>query len=288
VPDPFLPGVFNPIEPKLPLGPFGIVLGIVQFIAQLLGFGSIDLRPITSAINNTWANLAVGAAFLYNTLGTIFDFIKKIFSIIYNALKHIIVDVLHGHLLQALKDIQKLFHDLHTLFKPILDAIQWLRDKFYKYIYPWIRHVQQVLAIVRVILSALRLLGVKWAAKLDQQIGQIQGYVTDVLQGIVGTLNQASTWLNFALDPLGIIRRDFFSNSLFSSALQVRNTIDFGKDRYLTASEAQNTHDDVSMAGGGAAVLTRNTDGSVSYSAASQRINDGYKAAWNSYGGPNI
>jgi hypothetical protein len=148
--------------------------------------------------------------------------------------------------------------------------------------------VQNVLSVIRVILSAFRLLGAKWAAKLDADIQKIQGYITSALQGIVGTLNQVSTWLNFALDPLGIVRRDFFNRSMFSNLLQTRNAINFGKDRFLTASEAQATQDRGAYRAGGAAVLTPNPDGSVTYSSASQDLNTRIDQAWNSFGAPKV
>ena len=275
-----------PIVPKLPLGPLGVIIGIVQFIMNLLGFGSIDLRPIEKAINNTWANLAVGAAFLYNTLGAIYDFLKKLFKIVYDALKHIISDVLHGHLRDLLHDIQGLFKQLRQLFGPIIDFLTRLRMWYYKYIYPWIRLVQQILSTVRVILSAFRLLGAKWAAKLDADIQKIQGYITAFTSAIVSTLNAATTWLNFITDPLGLMRKSFFQNSMLGNLKTVFNSVNFGKDRYLSASEAANNDGDRAMAGGGAAILTRNSDGSVTYSDASQRINDAGIKEWNAYGNP--
>ena len=283
---PYFPKIPDKIAPKLPLGPIGIVIGIVQLIMQLFGFGQPDLKPITKALNNTWANLASVAAFLYNVFTDVLTFLKKMLQIIFDALKHIISDILHGHLLNALQDIQKLFHSLQDLFQPILKFIAKVRGWYYKYIFKYVKLVQNILSAVRVILSAFRLLGAKWAAKLDADIQRIQSYITATMQAIVGTLNQATTWLNFALDPLGIVRRDFFSRSMFGSLLQTRNAINFGKDRYLTASEAQNTQEDRSFAKGGAAVLTRNADGSVAFSDASKRINQAGDAAWDSYGAP--
>lgn len=287
---PFLPGEggFTPIIPKLPLGPLGIVIGIVEFIASLFGFGGPNLKPITDAVNNTWANLAVGAAFLYNAVGFLTDFFKKLIGIIAAAIQHIISDIIHGHLLAVIKDIQAMFHALQELFGPILRLIERLRGYFYKYIYKWIKLVQDILSTVRVILSAFKLLGAQWAAKLDADIAKIQGYITSVLQGITGTLNMATTWLNFALDPAGLMRRDFFNNTLMNSAPALERALGLGKDRGLTASESANTDGDRAMLKGGAAVLTRNADGTVNYSDASKRVNANLDRAWNSYGPPSV
>jgi hypothetical protein len=278
----FIPGT-TPLPP--PIDPVSIVLDIIGFILRIFGIGGVNLDALTKAVNTTWTNLVFTSTFLYNALRSFWDFARRLLKTILDGLTHIISDILHGHLLQALRDIQKLFHDLHDLFKPILDFIDKLRGWYYKYIYPWVKLVENILSFVRVVLSAFRLLGAKWAAKLDADIAKIQGWISQFNQGVVGTLNSVSTWINFALDPFGIIRKDFFSATTFSQLGTVRRAVGFGGDRYLTASEAANTQGDRAMLGGGAAVLTRNTDGSVTYSDASKRINDGYNAAWKDYGG---
>lgn len=280
---PFLWG--GPVEIGTPGSPISVIFGFVDFIVQLLGLGGPDISSLVTATNSTWANLVSGTTFLYNALGFLSRFIEKLISILVRGITHIISDILHGHLLQALKDIQKLFHDLHDLFKPILDFIDKLRGWYYKYIYPWVKLVENILSFIRVVLSAFRLLGAKWAAKLDADIAKIQGWISQLNQGVVGTLNSISTWMNFALDPFGIIRKDFFSATSFANLGTIRHALTFGNNRYLTASEAANTDGDRSMIAGGAAVLTRNADGSVTYSDASQRVNAGYETAWKEYGG---
>jgi hypothetical protein len=277
---------FREITPKLPTGPFGIIIGIVQFILQLFGLGGVDLKPLSDAINNTWANLAVAGAFLYNAIGRITDFLKKLISILIDGLKHIISDILHGHLLAALKDIQAMFHAIHELFKPIIDEIIKLRGYYYKYIFKWVKRIEDVLSIVRVILSAFRILGFKWAAKLDADIQRLQGYITSTLQGIIAPLNLAITWLNFITDPTGIFRKDVFNGTLFNTLPQLWRALSFGKDRQLTASQAQEIADDRGMTRTKDGVLTRNADGSVTYSAAAIRQNDRMDAAWDFYGLP--
>jgi hypothetical protein len=280
----FEPGI-GP-APLPPFNPVAIVLDLIGFILRALGLGSPDLSVFTQAINNSWANFVVATGFLWNYLRSIYLFLQSLAQIIFNGLKHIISDILHGHLLDAIHDIQKLFHAIHDLFAPIIKFIATLRGWFYKYIYPWIKLAQDILSAIRVILSAFRILGAQWAAKLDADIARIQGYLTASLQAITGTLNQASTWLNFMTDPLGILRRGFFSNTLFSTLSSVRRAVTFGRDRFLSASEAQNTQGDKNMLHGGATVLTRNADGTVTFSDASARINDGLDKAWDSYGPP--
>jgi len=278
----FLPGV-DPLPP--PVDPLSFVLDIVGFILRLFGIGGVNLDAMTKSINTSWTNLVFTTTFLNNALRSFWDFMRKLAMTIIDGLTHIISDILHGHLLQALKDIQALFHALHDLFKPILDFLQKLHDWFYKYVYKWIRLVQDILSTIRVILSIFQFLGAKWAAKLDADIQKIQSFLTTGLQLITGTLNQVSTWLNFALNPFGLISNAVWKGTAFTSlTTQIRSTV-FGQNRALSASEQQNVVDDRNMIAGGAAILTRNQDGSVTYSAASQRVNSGYDSGWQAYGG---
>jgi hypothetical protein len=168
---------------------------------------------------------------------------------------------------------------LGKLLKIIAQVQAW----YIKYIYRYVKMVEDIISRIRVVLSLFRLLGIKWAAKLDADLARIQGYLTTALQAIVGTLNTVSTWLTLITDPAGIIRKDFFTGTLFSSLGAVKRAANFGQDRALSASEAQATDEDMSLAKGGQAVLTQNADGSVSLSSASQRIKDAGVAAHDYY-----
>jgi hypothetical protein len=278
----FLPGIIPELPP--PFDPTTLLIDIVGFIAQLFGLGGNQLKAVNEAIKTTWTNLVLTTGFLYNAVRSVLGFLQKLLKIIVDGLKHVISDVLHGHLLAVLKDLQAMFHAIHDLFAPILKFIAQVQAWYIKYIYRYVKMVEDIISRIRVVLSLFRLLGIKWAAKLDADLARIQGYLTTALQAIVGTLNTVSTWLTLITDPAGIIRKDFFTGTLFSSLGPVRSAMTFGQDRALFASEASNTAGDRGMIDGGAAILTRNKDGSVSYSDASKRINSGYDAAWSYYG----
>jgi len=270
------------IRPK-PFDPTTLLIDIVQIILQILGLGGDPIKPVREAVKTTWTNLILSAGFLYNTTRAVMVFLDKLVKIVVEGISHIISDIIHGHLKAVLQDLQNLFHAIHDLFAPILKFIAQVQAWYIKYIYRYVKMVEDIISRVRVVLSLFRLLGVKWAAKLDADLARIQGYLTTALQAIVGTLNTVSTWLTLITDPAGIIRKDFFTGTLFSSLGSVKRAANFGHDRTLTASEAQATDEDVSLAKGGRAVLTQNADGSVTLSPASQRIRDAGVAAHDYY-----
>lgn len=249
----------------------GIISDAISFLVSLVN-GVIQI--LDAVFTSIW-NVIV------NVVGTIVSVFQKLGTFFVHLWSDYIKPAIHG--------LIDLYHEisarLHQIFDPLIRIIQRVRTWFYRYIYPWIRLAQQILSAIRAVLALFRILGARWAAKLDADIQRIQGYLTTALTDIVGTLNSVSTWLNFALDPFGLIRKDFFSASAFGNLGTIRHALTFGNNRYLTASEAANTDGDRNMIAGGAAVLTRNADGSVTYSDASKRINAGYDTAWKEYGG---
>lgn len=241
---------------------------MVSIIGDLISL----LNAVFSAIWQALVNLV-------NALVSVFQRLAAFFAHLWNDyIKPAIQGLLH--LYQAIRDW------LAHLLGPLLRIINRIRNFYYRYIYKWVKLVENILSVVRVFLSALQLLGVKWAAKLDREIAKIQGYITSVVQGFVAALNQASTWLNFIADPLGILRKDFFNVSMFSNLGGLRNAMGFGKDRYLTASEAKDVQDDASLKAGGKAIASRNADGTITYGPSVQRMNANFDAEWKDYGNP--
>lgn len=252
----------------------GLIEQIIAFIIQLFA----DFINILVAVFNAIAQV----------INSIITFLENFPE----HLKDFLDDLWNEVIVPAIEKIQQIYDDIQTwlqnLLDPIIQFIQEVRAWFLKYIYPWIQRVQNIISITRAILSALRILGVKWAAKLDADLAKIQGYITGVFQDIIKPLNESLTWLNFLADPAGLFRTQTLSNSLFANLSSVYRSVNWGKNRGLSASEAQNTQEDISLAGGGANVLTRNADGSVTYSDASQRINANASKAWNYFGAPKV
>lgn len=272
-PRPEFIGNFPPTLP--PFNPISIIFDIVGFILGLLGLGKVDLQPLADAINNTWGNLIITGGFLYNAIRSITVFFQTLIKTIVSAIIHIISDILHGHLLQALKDIQKLFHDLQTLFAPIFAFIERVRAWYYKYIYRWQKLAINIISKIRVILEVFRLLGAKWAAKLDADLAKIQGYITDTIVAIVGTLNKISTILGLVVDPGMLIRGDAFGGTLWQNLGLVKKAAGYGSSRPLFPDEKQVGKDMKASVYGDAPQVTVNPDGSVVYDPALKLVDDG-------------
>jgi len=278
----FLPGIIPELPP--PFDPTTLLIDIVGFIANLFGLGGNQLKAVNEAIKTTWTNLVLTTGFLYNAVRSVLSFLQKLLKIIVDGLKHIISDVLHGHLKAVLQDLQKMFHSIHDLFKPIFDYLEKVHGWYIKYIYRYVKMVEDIISRVRVVLSLFRILGVKWAAKLDADLARIQVYLTTALQAIVGTLNTVSTWLTLITDPAGIIRKDFFTGTLFSSLSSVKRAANFGANIPLSASDQQAMEDNHALVSSRTGILTEHADGTVTLSEASKRMQEQSNAAVDYFG----
>lgn len=271
------------IRPK-PFDPTTLLIDIVQIILQILGLGGDPLKPIREAVKTTWTNLVLSAGFLYNATRSVMVFLDKLIKIVVEGISHVISDIIHGHLLAVLKDLQAMFHAIHDLFAPILKFIAQVQAWYIKYIYRYVKMVEDIISRIRVVLSLFRLLGIKWAAKLDADLARIQGYLTTAMQAIVGTLNTVSTWLTLITDPAGIIRKDFFTGTLFSSLGAVKRAAYFGSNAALSASDQQTMDENHGLVSSRTGILTEHADGTVTLSNASKRMQEQSNAAVDYFG----
>lgn len=249
------------------IGGFGDLLG-AEALALVL-----QLYAILAAVANfIWGVLVAVANFLYNLIHTVGNFLVGIFR---------------DHILPVFRtlvnDYLRLKAWLLRVFGPIIRIIQRIRSWYLIHILPWQKLVVEIIQRVRIALEVLRFLHVKWAAKLDADLAKIQGYVTESITLVLGTLNRASTILGIMLDPLMILRKDFFVGTIFSHLAALKRAVGFGNGRDLSASEAQGEDDARDLLNPRTPPVTRQQDGTVVLSPALQEIVTGLRQAGAAY-----
>lgn len=206
------------------LGGVGQILGqIASLIAQIFQFLWTALIQVFTFLWNTLAAVANAVVGIFRTLGTFFQ--------------HLWHDYIHPAVTGILKIYERIRARLAAIFAPVLKWIARVQGWFMRHIYPIMFRIQNLLSRLRVVLAFFRILGFKWAAKLDADIQRIQGYVTLVMADVIRTLNTATSMLNLVLDPWQIIRRSFFTGTLFSNLGPLRRAMSFGADRATTPDE---------------------------------------------------
>ena len=256
-------------------GAAGPILEIVKaFLGSFFGASPDYGAAITATYWGAWFNRDLLGNALLDSIKAVISTIGKIISAIAKALVHIISDILHGHLLAALHELQKLFHTLHDLLNPLLKFIERLRGYYFKYIYPWMHLVQQILSTVRTFLEVFRLLGAKWAAKLDADIQKIQSIITEINQGVISTLNSISTTLGLVLDPFGVLRQDFFGRTMWNSLGDLKKTLGYGSTRPIFPDEKKQEAEFKGAVYGPSPLVTTGADGSLVYDPALKTVDD--------------
>src|SRR5438445_4122502 len=150
---------------------------------------------------------------------------------------------------------------LNGILFPVVKFLRRIRAWYFKHIFPIQHAILEVIQRVRVALALLRLLGVKWAAKLDAELKKIEGWVSTSIQDVVGTLNTVQSYLALMLDPAMVLRRDFFGATLFSSLGAVKRAAFFGSNTPLAASDAQDESNDRNLLNPAAPFARTDADG---------------------------
>jgi hypothetical protein len=213
---------------------------------------------------------------IINWLGGLLSAIGGFFKHLYEwVVRHIIVQIV-GVLRTA-------WGILNGILYPVVKFLRRLRAWYFKHIFPIQRGILEVISRIRVALSLLRLLGVKWAAKLDADLQKIQSYVTASLQDVVGTLNTVQNYLGLMLDPGMILRKDFFAATLFSSLGSVKRAAGFGSNLPLSASDAQAEQDDKGLLNPATPIIMQDASGNLVYSPGFDTVRGNMNAALPDY-----
>lgn len=209
---------------------------------------------------------------LFGWVGGLLSTLKRWFGDAYEWLrKHII-----RHLVAVLTAAYGILENIVGIFIRILNTI---RNWYFKHVFPIQKKILQVISVARVFLSLLRLLGVKWAAKLDADLQKIAGYVSASILYVVQTLNTLSSYMALVVDPGMILARPFLAASILSNLDLVKRAGAYGSNNPLSASDATAEANDKNLLNRTDPFAVRNADGSTSYLPAFQSIQANEAAA---------
>jgi hypothetical protein len=192
-------------------GPVGIVVGAVfSFLGGLFGGlfgGGGDANAAIKQLRDEFVNVTnaviEGYSALARTVGTI---LKWIGAVVVEFLKTLLDLV--KHLVEMLKDLYQ------KVLKPALKAIQDIRNNILRLYEKWIRPALIVIQKIRQVLAILKLFHVKFAAKLDAQLAQLEYKITQPLFFILRYVNSVANLLNLIMTAANVMQRPFFLASL--------------------------------------------------------------------------
>jgi hypothetical protein len=246
---------------------FDLFSGAFDFFNQIAGF-------IIGLLNVLWSVIVFIYQLLVEIVVAIAQYLIGLVKILVNFFKHVITDIIHGDFKALVNDYRAFRDALRAFFGPLLKIINLVHAWVNKYILVYIKLALTIISRIRVILQLFRLLGFKWAAKLDADLRKIQGYLTTALVDIVKGFNTLTSVINMMVDPSLVLRKDFFNSTLFSSLAGVKRAVGYGSNRPLDPSESDRQTRQIGLLQGGAPLLTSDGNGNVTYSDGFQDISD--------------
>jgi hypothetical protein len=161
-----------------------------------------------------------------DALSFIWGWLKAIGLGIFLFLNNLWEQVIKG----VLRKIIKFLTDLRTTLGPIFQKVigwlmklrGWMDYIFRRFIRPYLQMIQRV----RQFLQIFRLLGFKWAARLDARLAALEAKIISVFLTVRQPLNQIISFVGLIADPLGILRRNPVIGALLRNAPEIKNAID--------------------------------------------------------------
>jgi hypothetical protein len=127
-------------------------------------------------------------------------------------------DWLNRTIIQRLKDLIQRIHDkLKEIFGPLLDYLKRLRDRYRELWLQYVKPIYDFLQRLRRVLVLFRLLGFKWAQRLDARIVALETALTNSFLAVWSNLNMLANWINYILDPFGLFQPSVWLRSIQAS-----------------------------------------------------------------------
>jgi hypothetical protein len=153
------------------------------------------------------------------------------------AFKWIWTNVIKAGLTKLVTLFKKVRAWLKSTLQPVIDFLRKVRKWYDDFFNRWMKPVLRMIQTMRKVLTIFRLLGFKWAARLDGDLAMIEQKIVQTYTTLRKYLNDAITWIDLIVDPSGILRRNPLFAAIFQSANEMRNILLTVPTRPLTGGE---------------------------------------------------
>jgi hypothetical protein len=127
-------------------------------------------------------------------------------------------DWLQRTIIQRLQNLLQRIHDaLKRILGPLLDYIRRMRDLYRQLWLQYVKPIYDFLQRVRRVLVLFRLLGFKWAKRLDARIVALETAITNAFLATYKNLNLLANWINYIIDPFGVFQPSVWLRSIAQS-----------------------------------------------------------------------
>lgn len=190
------------------------LLGIFGWVSSAIGsqIGAL-VGWITSSFDVLFGNIAAVDSFagglgsaVANLFGRLWTWLNDLWTWIHD---------------KIVVRLMELLSRLHAILEKILGPIlKHIRAAIALYKWYWLHYIKPLfdfLQRVRRALVIFRLLGFQWAKDLDAKIAKLESDITRSFLGVLVNLNTLSNWINYILDPFGLIAPNVWLASIKQS-----------------------------------------------------------------------
>lgn len=203
----------------------GIILG--KILGGIFSGGGTDLSQIQGQIDGLKQDMSTAVAKLtrfawtaLNALGKLLQFVHDLFvgllAAMWELLKKlakVIDDLIHGLLAQVVRMLAWLWN---TALPAVVHAIQVVRKVLNDFYVKYMRKALVWIQLARRYLQILRLFHIKWAAKLDADLGFIVSSILGPYLQVLRYLNNFASWVNIIVNAKLILQRPVFINTMYA------------------------------------------------------------------------
>jgi hypothetical protein len=202
------------------------------------------INAIISALVYLFNLLVEVFKFLYGAVVAIANVLVRGVKLIARGFIHVIKDIFHGHFIHLYEDYLKLKARLAEILGPVLRILKRIRALYNQFVLKPLLNMIHLIQQLRQFLVIFRILGFKWAAKLDALLAkQEQRLIKNVLV-IQAWINFAISVIDLMIDPSLILRKNFLLASLLSYLGAIKRVVFFGANRTQSTDEVKQSQRD--------------------------------------------
>jgi hypothetical protein len=189
----------------------GFIIAAISLISSWLGTAS---AAVSAALSATVSWLAGTVSWLAGHTASLFKATGGMFSKVWDVSRRFWGDVIRPAFQHVYRWIEDARDWLKKKLGPVFKLITKVRARVQKIYEHWVRPILDGIETTRHVLQVLAALHVKWAAKLDSKLGEIESVITENYLRILSAMNRATDVLNAIVTGEMLFQRLPFLRSL--------------------------------------------------------------------------
>jgi hypothetical protein len=202
---------------------YKMIVAVIAYVDALVVWDARALQGLAAWNSNTdHAQLGVDNVIAQVIVGGVLGGIVRDVQRIADAISKILQK---GEIQKIWNWLKRIWEKLKRWAEKLKKNLENLKNRINDYYNTYIKPFMDLLQRIRKVLFVFRLLGFKWAKKLDQDIAKLEADINKQFLEIEGVLNTAVDWITFVTDPLGVFNPILYTLSAIQSIGDLFNAL---------------------------------------------------------------